>query len=169
MTRRGTLAYYLAAWVIGSFVVALMLWIIAASSGTRSGEPANAAMLLRLNFLSLIFGAPGALFFAFLLRRLMRWWGTHDVWKWLLTGAWLAVAPVLLLLPLYDRFSRSMNFDPGSLGFLLTLVLAGPGLLSHSGLWQVPIEGAATAVVLCLIDRAFDRPAEQVEAKRPLA
>ena len=160
MTRRGTLAYYLAAWVIGCFVVSLLLWIIAARSAAASGEEANASMLLRINFLSLIFGAPGALFFAFLLRVLMRWWGTHAVWKWMLMGAWLAVVPVLLLVPFYERYSRSMSFVPGTMGFVLALILAGPGLLSHSGLWQVPIEGAVTGAVLCLVDRAFDRPAE---------
>jgi hypothetical protein len=165
VTRRGTLAYYLAAWVIGSTSVALVLWIIAAVSG----EPLSAPMLLRINFLSLIFGAPGSLAFAFLLRRLMRWWGSHDVWKWLVMGAWLAMVPVLLLVPLYERFSRSMNFNPGSPGFVLALILAGPGLLSHSGLWQVPIEGAVTAAVLCLVDRAFDRPAEAADAKQPSA
>jgi hypothetical protein len=140
-----------------------MLWIIAA----WSGQEASAAMLLRLNFLSLIFGAPGALFFAFLLRRVMRWLGSHETWKWSLMGAWIALMPVLLLVPLYHRYSRSMNFDPGSAGFLLVLVLAGPGLLSHSGLWQVPIEGAATAAVLCLIDRAFSAQSLQTEAKQP--
>ena len=67
--------------------------------------------------------------------------------------------------PVYERYSRSMNFNPGSLGFLLALVLAGPGLLAHSGLWQVPIEGAATAAVLCLVDWAFDWPDEPGGAK----
>ena len=161
MTRRGTLAYYLAAWVIGSTSVALMLSFIR----IRAGEPANAEIFLWNNFQTLIFGAPGALAFAFLLRLLMRWWGTHAVWKWVLAGAWLAIVPVLLLVPIYERYSRSMNFNPGSLGFLLALVLAGPGLLSHSGLWQVPIEGAATAAVLCLVDRAFDPSRELDDAK----
>ena len=161
MTRRGTLAYYLAAWVIGSTSVALMLWII----GARSGETLSAPVLLRINFLSLIFGAPGALAFGLLLRLLMRWWGTHAVWKWLVTGAWLAVVPVMILVPVYERYSRSMNFDPGSPGFVLALLLAGPGLLSHAGLWQVPIEGAVTASVLCLVDRAFDREDTPADTK----
>ena len=165
VTRRGTLAYYLAAWVIGCFFVAVMLWIIAA----WSGESAGASMFLRLQFLALIFGAPGALLFALLLRRFMRWWGTHDLWKWALTGAWLAVVSVLLLVPLYNEFSRYLNFNPGSLGFLLVIILAGPGLLWHAGLWQVPLEGAATAAVLCLIDRAFDLTAERIEVKQPPA
>jgi hypothetical protein len=164
VTRRGTLAYYLAAWVIGTSCVAIVLWIIAAWSAQATGEPASASIFLWIDFQALIFGAPGALAFAFLLRRAMTWWGTHDLWKWLLMGAWLAVVPVLLLVPLYNRYSRSMNFDPGSLGFLLALVLAGPGLLSHAGLWQVPIEGAATAAVLCLVERAFNRPDEPAAA-----
>ena len=167
MTRRGTLAYYLAAWVIGSSSVAVMLWII--STFGAAEESPSASIFLRIDFLSLIFGAPGALAFAFLLRQMMGWWGTHAVWKWVLAGAWLAIVPVLLLVPLYERFSRSMNFNPGSLGFLLALILAGPGLLSHSGLWQVPIEGAATAAVLCLVDRAFDRLDEAADTQQPSA
>jgi hypothetical protein len=163
VTRRGTLAYYLAAWVIGSSSVAVMLWLISTFGAAR--ESPSASIFLRIDFLSLIFGAPGSLVFAFLLRRLMQWWGTHAVWQWVLVGAWLAVVPVLLLVPLYERFSRSMNFNPGSPGFLLALILAGPGLLSHSGIWQVPVEGAATAAVLCLVDRAFDRPEDTTEAK----
>ncbi len=163
MTRHGTLAYYLAAWVIGSSSVAIMLWII--STWGAGGESPSASIFLRIDFLALIFGWPGAIAFAFLLRRVMHWWKTQAVWKWVLVGAWLALAPVLLLVPVYERFSRSMDFNPGSPGFLLALVIAGPGLLSHSGLWQVPIEGAATAAVLCLVDRAFDRPEEAGDAK----
>ena len=165
MTRRGTLAYYLTAWAIGCSSVAIMLWALRAWSARATGEPANAAIFLWIDFESLIFGAPGALAFAFLLRRVMRWWGTHDLWKWLLMGAWLAVVPVLLLVPVYARYSRSLDFDPGSPGFLLALVLAGPGLLWHAGLWQVPVEGAATAAALCLVDRAFDRSAEAPASK----
>src|SRR5688500_9465065 len=100
-----------------------MLWTISA----WSGQGASAALLLRLNFLSLIFGAPGALFFAFLLRRVMHWWRSHELWRWSLFGAWLALVPVLLLVPLYHRYMGVLNFNPGSFGFILVLILAGPG------------------------------------------
>jgi hypothetical protein len=38
-------------------------------------------------------------------------------------------------------------------------------LLWHAGLWQVPVEGAATAAALCLVDRAFDSSAEAPASK----
>ena len=53
MTRQGTLAYYLAAWVIGCFIVSLLVWVIAVASG----QPPRAAMLLEMYFFALVFGA----------------------------------------------------------------------------------------------------------------
>jgi hypothetical protein len=35
-----------------------------------------------------------------------------------------------------------------------------PNALRRAGIWQAPIGGAAIAAVLCLVDRAFDRPAD---------
>ena len=66
VTRHGTVAYYLAAWAIGSSSVAIMLWII--STYGAGGESPSASIFLRIDFLALIFGAPGAIAFAFLLR-----------------------------------------------------------------------------------------------------
>jgi hypothetical protein len=37
MTRQGTLAYYLAAWVIGCFVVAALQWVGEAFAGEIHG------------------------------------------------------------------------------------------------------------------------------------
>ncbi len=93
MTRQGTLAYYLAAWVIGCFIVSLLVWVIAVASG----QPPRAAMLLEMYFFALVFGAVDALLFAFLLRRIMRWWGTHALWPWLLSGAGVGFALIMLL------------------------------------------------------------------------
>ena len=51
MTRRGTLAYYLAAWVIGCFVISLLQWI----GEAVAGEIHTASILLTTYFFSLIF------------------------------------------------------------------------------------------------------------------
>ena len=85
MTRRGTLAYYLAAWVIGCFVLSVMAWVWASP---QEGIPLAApARLLILYFLSLAYGAVDMLLFAFLLRGAMRLWGTHALWAWIIVGA----------------------------------------------------------------------------------
>src|ERR1700722_605034 len=86
MTRRGTLAYYLAAWVIGCFVVSLLLW----AGDALAGDFETASTLLTTYFFSLAFGATAVLLFAFLLRRWMRALGTHSLWAWSVSGAALA-------------------------------------------------------------------------------
>lgn len=158
MTRHGTFAYYLAAWVIGCFAVSLLLWIKDAFS---AGSGVSASMLLTGYFFALIFGAVDALLFAFLLRRMMRWWGTHSVWIWLLAGAGLAFILMLTLAESGDIWIRQHL----TLGFTFQVILMGPDALRRAGLWQVPIEGAATAMMLCLVDRAFDRPGASPEAR----
>src|SRR6185312_9609690 len=95
MTQRGTLAYYLAAWVIGCFIAALLAWCVGAWYGAYA---VNASVLLTEYFLSLIFGAADALLFAFLLRRLMHSWHTYTVWVWLLSGAGIAAVVIGVLI-----------------------------------------------------------------------
>ena len=166
MTRRGSLAYYLAAWVIGCFIVSLLVW----AWGTRGASSANVSMLLMLYFVALMYGAVDILLFAFLLRRLMRLWGTHRVWAWMLAGAVLGAALTWLLLWLGDTLSR---FSPlsgrGPIAYLLLAFWTAPNALRLAGTWQAPIAGAATAVALCLVDRAFNRPAEASDAQQSLA
>src|SRR5438045_7628262 len=97
MTRRGTLAYYLAAWVVGSFIVSFMAAVFVRSGGEN--VPAEgAARLLILYFLALAYGAVDILLFAFVLRRAMRLFSTHNLWLWAIAGALLGVALVRLLL-----------------------------------------------------------------------
>jgi hypothetical protein len=152
MTRQGTLAYYLAAWVIGCFIVSLMAGVI----DVLGGHAVWASMLLELYFFALVFGAVDILLFAFLLRRLMRWWATHAVWIWLLAGAGMGFALVVLLGEANTAWPRWNSLD-GALGFFLTAIFGAPDVLRHAGLWQAPIEGAAIAAILCLVDRAFNR------------
>jgi hypothetical protein len=156
MTRHGTLAYYLAAWVIGCFVVSLPIF----ASGAGIGQVLRASMLLETYFFALIFGALDALLFAFLLRRSMRLCGTHALWIWVVAGGGLAFVLVLVLGKAFDVWNlwESANFKPdgGVIGSLMALTLFAPDTLRHAGLWQVPIEGAAIAAVLCLVDRAFN-------------
>jgi hypothetical protein len=164
MTRRGTLAYYLAAWVIGCFVVSLMAWIFAPP---QEGAPLpGPARLLILYFLSLAYGAVDILVFAFLLRRVMRLWKTHNIWLWSVAGAVLGAALVRLLLWSGDALTGMSPLSAhGPVSFLLLALWTAPNALRQAGIWQAPTGGALVAAVLCLVDRAFNPPAEEADVK----
>src|SRR5215469_17925078 len=66
MTRRGSLAYYLAAWVCGCFFMALTIWL---GNEVHPTVPRSVALLLVTYFFSLMFGAVTSLLFGFFLRR----------------------------------------------------------------------------------------------------
>ena len=144
MTRRGTLAYCLAAWVIGCFVVALLYLF--------SGGSAAPSAVLMMYFFSLINGAVGLILFALLLRVAMRLLETHSIWLWMLAGA--ALFPALIIF----GAAVSQNWPAAHSGLPQTIadmIFGGAAAVRRAGLWQAPIDGAATAAVLCLVDRAF--------------
>ena len=60
MTRRGTLAYYLAAWVVGCFITAALF--------TSTAESVRVSMFLVTYFFALMGGLAGLLLFAFFLQ-----------------------------------------------------------------------------------------------------
>ena len=160
MTRRGTLAYYLAAWVIGCFVVAFLQWLGEALAGNFG----TASILLTTYFFSLIFGAIAILLFAFLLRRSMRLLRTHAVWAWFSCGAILAFLEIGALLHAQNAL---LSFRSGEFGeIFFAAVLNAADSLAGRNLWQAPVGGAITAVVLCLVDRAFAYSSEAAEPKR---
>jgi hypothetical protein len=157
MTRRGTLAYYLAAWVIGCFVVAFLQWL----GEALAGEIHPASILLTTYFFSLIFGAVAILLFAFLLRRSLRLLKSHALWMWLLAGAVLSLLEILILIHMRNAI---LSIRVGEFGeFFFAAVLNAAGTLSGHNLWQAPVDGAITAVVLCIIDRAFARSNQATE------
>jgi hypothetical protein len=159
MTRRGTLAYYLAAWVIGCFVAAFLQW----TGEALAGEIHTASILLTTYFFTLVFGAATILLFAFLLRRGMRIIRTHALWAWLLSGAILSLLEILALA---HAQSALLSIRWGEFGEILSAaVLNEAASISGRNLWQVPIDGAITASVLCLVDRAFERASEAAEVK----
>jgi hypothetical protein len=159
MTRRGTLAYYLAAWVIGCFVVAFLQWVGEAAAG----EIHPASILLTTYFFALIFGAVALLVFAVLLRTSMRLAGTHTLWIWFLSGAILSVLEIFALIHAQNAL---LSIRSGELGqFFFAAVLNAADTLSGRNLWQAPIDGSVTALVLCLVDRAFAGANEAAEPK----
>jgi hypothetical protein len=159
MTRRGTLAYYLAAWVIGCFVVSFLLWL----SEALRGDIPTASILLTTYFFSLVFGAIAMLLFAFLLRASMRLLGTHALWAWLLSGAVLAFLEISVLIHAQSALLSIRSGEFGEIFF--AAVLNAADSLSGRNLWQAPVDGAMTALVLCLVDRAFAHPNEAAEPK----
>ena len=151
MTRHGTLAYYLAAWVIGCPVVALVFWLI---ESVHTGS-ASSSTLLEICFFALMSGALDSLLFAFLLRRVLHVLGTRNAVVWGLTGGALSLVLVFTLAWIFERLTGSMQ--QGLAYFLSLFVFTAPEAIWRSGWWQTPIEGAGIAAVLCLVDRAFNR------------
>jgi hypothetical protein len=157
MTRRGTLAYYLAAWVVGCFVVSLMTAVFA-QPGAENAPVDGPARLLILYFLALLYGAADILLFAFLLRHVMRLFSSHNLLIWMIVGAALGAAAVRILLSAGDVLvGMSPLTGRGLLSFFLLMFWTAPNALRLAGIWQAPVAGAAIAVVLCLVDRAFNR------------
>lgn len=160
MTRRGTLAYYLAAWVIGCFVAAFLQWL----GEALAGEVGTASILLTTYFFSLIFGATAILLFAFLLRRSMRLAGTHALWAWILGGAILAFLEIWALVHAQGALLSIRSGEFAEIFF--AAVLKAADSLAGRNLWQAPAGGAITAAALCLVDRAFAYTSEAGEPKR---
>lgn len=159
MTRRGTLAYYLAAWVIGCFVVSLLQW----AGEALAGEIRAASILLTTYFFTLVFGAVAMLLFAFVLRGTMKLLRTQSLWVWVSFGAALGFVEIVTLIHAQGAL---LSIRSGEFGeFLFGAVLKAADALSGRSLWQAPIDGAATAAVLCLVDRAFVRTADASEPK----
>ena len=98
MTRRGSLAYYLASWMCGCFFMALGFWTdihwirIPSSQGGLSDVG-----FLGLCFFGLILGAVPSLLFGWLLRKLVKIFHAERIWVWMTAGAGLALLLVWLL------------------------------------------------------------------------
>jgi len=159
MTRRGTLAYYLAAWVIGGLVVSFSQWV----GEAFAGEIHTASFLLTTYFFSLAFGAVAILPFAFLLRRSMRLLSTHVPWAWFLSGGVLAWLQTLVLIQAQSFFLTILSGKSGETLFAALLMEADS--LFGRNIWKVLVDGAVTALVLCLVDRAFASPRQAAEAR----
>jgi hypothetical protein len=153
MTRRGSLAYYLAAVVCGSFFFTLAQFIIGRAN--QGGFKDLARNFLFAFFLETIFGCVPQLLAAFALRRMaspLRW---TEAWHWAVggAGAFLLVLYALSLLgAVFNRFAGGTRIAP--LGQYLFSQAADS---LHGGIWQALAAGALTALVLFAVNRAFTR------------
>ncbi len=161
MTRRGSLAYYLAAWICGCFFVSLAIWL-KDLAGPAIGfmNLRNAFGLLFFCFYGLVLGAISALLGGFLLRRLAVWAGWKRTWQWMVAGGILAP---LLIAPL-GWVWRDAAWHQKKLPKVLWLATYGPSVVLDAGWWLAIPAGALTALTLYRIHRAFDpRPAAAQE------
>ncbi len=152
MTRRGSLAYYLAAWACGCLFMSLGVWF----RGGRAPGFEGASGFLFFYFLSLIFGAFAALLFAFVLRRMAVVLRCGRLWQWLLLGAALGgglIRALGWLRPWLDRIEQPVARA------ILSLVSV-VATLPPDSFWLAMPAGAATALVLYHIHRAFARREE---------
>jgi hypothetical protein len=153
MTRRGSLAYYLTAWICGCFFMTLAVWTrdLFGTSSNDAFSSHSVFGLIFFYFYGLVCGALAALLGAFLLRRVMGALKCLTASHWAAAGAILA--PVLLAI-LGTLGKRIGTEGQGGLR-VLRLITYGPMTVFETGWWLPIPAGAATAYLLCRVQRAF--------------
>ena len=151
MTRSGSLAYYLAGVVCGSFFYTLAHFIT--ERPTRGLGTTWAGGLLEAFFIGTIFGWFPQIVAAFLLRRAARPLRWTEAWHWVVGGAGIFLLVFLIL----GILGAMIDQRTGGLGYgHWAQVLFGQATLSvRSGIWQGLAAGAATSFVLYRVNRAF--------------
>ena len=159
MTRRGSLAYYLAAWVCGCFFMALTIWL---GNEVHPTVPRSVALLLVTYFFSLMFGAVTSLLFGFFLRRAASGLHWTRTWHWLVGGA--VIAPILIALL---GTLASSNARGGGWRVWIFIPLFGPYVINGTHRWMPLLAapaGAGTAWVLSRVHRAFTARPDDMNA-----
>jgi hypothetical protein len=157
MTRRGSLIYYLAAWALGCFFMVLAVWcqnLILTSSQDLMREATEG--FLTLIVYGYLFGAPTALLFGLLLRRLMWALKCRTPVHWAVAGGILAPLVVVAL----GVGSRRVALVLPSDYLALLFPLAGAENVLRAGWWLPIPAGFATGYYLGRIQRAFAPVAE---------
>jgi hypothetical protein len=159
MTRRGSLIYYLAAWALGCFFMVLAVWcqnMILTPSQDLTREASQG--LLTLLVYGYLFGAPTALLYGLLLRRIMLALKCKTPMHWALVGAILALL-VVVALGIGSR--RAALLLPENYAALLFQFVVSDAVL-RAGWWLTIPAGAATGYYLGRIERAFAPATETV-------
>lgn len=152
MTRRGTLVYYLSAWILGCFFISASVWTKDTYFATLNHPFSDFAFgLLYFYFFGLISGAVAALFGAFLLRRTMAALECKTPSHWALAGAILTPALIFIL----GAWGRHIAVQQRPETRWLELLTLGPKTALDAGWWLAIPAGAATAFLLCRVQRAF--------------
>jgi len=160
MTRRGSLAYYLASWIIGGFflTVAMYLQERAAPEGMGIGPSGAGAAILTTYFLVLVFCAFLSVVFAFLLRLFMDWLRAERLWQWILAGVILSM-PLTFAVRWASRVADVAGLQGGLRQVAVFLFLGVRGIAEHHPFLGMPAAGL-TAAVLFLVHRAFAQKSE---------
>jgi len=155
MTSRGSLAYYLAAWVCGCSFMALGFWIELHFSRRASLQGTFQDVgFLGFCFFGLFLGAVPSLLFAWMLRRLLKLFHAGELWLWIATGAVISFS-LLWCLASLGQALRDPRYLPYSALPVWPFLVAGPLALAEGSLWITLPVGAATAAILFAVDRTF--------------
>jgi hypothetical protein len=164
MTRRGSLAYYLAAWICGTVFMSICVWAreIFFGGGAEPNLPKQEAMsLLFICFYGLLLGAVAAFVSAYLLRTFMKWFSWRGTLQWIVSGAIITTLVILAL----GYGGLAGSGEQLLKNTAMTFVSLGPAVVISAGWWLATPAGAATAYVLHRIDRAFAPPAATPSAE----
>jgi hypothetical protein len=152
MTRSGSLAYYLAAWICGCFSLALAVWAHAAATGhSLLHGSSGASNLLTVYFFGLIFGFLDSIAGAFVLRRVAIAAHFARAWQWAAAGAALAALEIYLL----ARWGNAMLWQPGNIPTVWSFFVLAPMIVQREATWLAAPAGALAALVLFSIHKAF--------------
>ena len=160
MTRRGSLIYYLTAWILGCFFMSLAVWSKDLWGAARLSSGLREAFgVLFFYFYGLVFGALSALIGGFLLRRVAALLKCRTPAHWAIFGAILA--PILI--GALGTWGHRMGLAKHPGFRLLSLLTFGPKTVLEAGWWLAIPAGAATGYFLGRVQRAFD-PAQHAAA-----
>ncbi|MGA2844116.1 MAG: hypothetical protein ABSF68_01710 [Candidatus Acidiferrales bacterium] len=153
MTRSGSLAYYLTAWICGCFFMSLSVWTkdLFGTAANNAFSTRSVFGLIFFYFYGLVFGAIAALTGAFLLRRVMAVLKCMTASHWAVAGAILAPAVIAIL----GLWGRHVGIDEQSGMRVVRIITFGPKIVVEAGWWLAIPAGAATAYLLCRVQRAF--------------
>lgn len=164
MSRRGSAAYYLAAWICGGTFASAAIWVRSHSptSFTLAGSPAGAGFFF-FCFVGLILGFLPALLEALLLRLMAQAFHMRGTLAWAVAAAIVAVGANAALGRIGGgSIGNSERWDA------LALLTQGPALLIAGGWWMPVIPGALTGMVLSRIETAFSaRPHPKEDSGSP--
>jgi hypothetical protein len=155
MTRHGTLAYYLAAWVCGCFFMSSAIFLRFTLDPHR-GVPLSlhgaVSNFWLFTFVGLIFGIGISLVGSFLIRRVMNAFHLRSTAAWMISGAILA--PVVVAA--FGYFGRALLTSTSKIAAAYQFVFGQAGsVILDSGWWLTIPVGALAALVLFRVDRAF--------------